>query len=206
MYVKYRCNYTSVSIYVNTASTTICIIWVWKWKVKLWVAQSCMTLWSHGCSLPGDLGLIPELGRFPGEGKGYPLQYSGLEISMDCTSMGSLRVGHNWATSTFKLSVTFVSLSSGSRSSSIFYYEVGRNHIKAQNQIPFQIQIGNMWLTENEPLPKRLQPRRELQCFPVFTLCDTCRRHQGFFQWSQSFNVAKPPSGNAVAEHKNILK
>ena len=31
----------------------------------------------------GDLGSIPELGRFPGEGKGYPLQYSGLENSMD---------------------------------------------------------------------------------------------------------------------------
>ena len=32
----------------------------------------------------GDLGLIPRLGRSPGEGKGYPLQYSGLENSMDC--------------------------------------------------------------------------------------------------------------------------
>ena len=31
----------------------------------------------------GDLGLIPGLGRCPGEGKGYPLQYSGLENSMD---------------------------------------------------------------------------------------------------------------------------
>ena len=30
-----------------------------------------------------DLGSIPELGRSPGEGKGYPLQYSGLENSMD---------------------------------------------------------------------------------------------------------------------------
>ena len=30
----------------------------------------------------GDLGLIPELGRSPGEGKGYPLQYSGLENSI----------------------------------------------------------------------------------------------------------------------------
>ena len=29
----------------------------------------------------GDLGSIPELGRFPGEGNGYPLQYSGLENS-----------------------------------------------------------------------------------------------------------------------------
>ena len=31
----------------------------------------------------GDLGLIPRLGRSPGEGKGYPLQYSSLENSMD---------------------------------------------------------------------------------------------------------------------------
>ena len=31
-----------------------------------------------------DLGSIPELGRSPGEGKGYPLQYSGLENSVDC--------------------------------------------------------------------------------------------------------------------------
>ena len=31
----------------------------------------------------GDLGSIPRLGRSPGEGKGYPLQYSGLENSMD---------------------------------------------------------------------------------------------------------------------------
>ena len=33
----------------------------------------------------GDLGMIPVLGRSPGEGKGYPLQYSGLENSMDCS-------------------------------------------------------------------------------------------------------------------------
>ena len=33
----------------------------------------------------GDLDSIPELGRSLGEGKGYPLQYSGLENSMDYT-------------------------------------------------------------------------------------------------------------------------
>ena len=32
----------------------------------------------------GDLGLIPGLGRSPGEGKGYPLQYSALENFVDC--------------------------------------------------------------------------------------------------------------------------
>ena len=36
----------------------------------------------------GDLASILELGRSPGEGKGYPLQYSGLEDSMDCIVHG----------------------------------------------------------------------------------------------------------------------
>ena len=36
----------------------------------------------------GDLGSIPGLGRSPGEGKGYPLQYSGLENSTDCVVYG----------------------------------------------------------------------------------------------------------------------
>ena len=36
----------------------------------------------------GDPGSIPGLRRSPGEGKGYPLQYSGLENSMDCIVHG----------------------------------------------------------------------------------------------------------------------
>ena len=36
----------------------------------------------------GDLGSIPGLEISPGEGKGYPLQYSGLENSMDCIVHG----------------------------------------------------------------------------------------------------------------------
>ena len=44
-----------------------------------------------------NLGLIPGLGRSPGEGKGYPLQYSGLENSMDC-------IGHGVAKSQTRLS------------------------------------------------------------------------------------------------------
>ena len=39
----------------------------------------------------GDLGSIPGLGTSPGEGKGYPLQYSGLENSMDCIIQGVAR-------------------------------------------------------------------------------------------------------------------
>ena len=36
----------------------------------------------------GDLGSIPGLGRSPGERKDYPLQYSGLENSMNCIVHG----------------------------------------------------------------------------------------------------------------------
>ena len=36
----------------------------------------------------GDLGLIPELGRSPGKGEGYPLWYSGLENSTDYSPWG----------------------------------------------------------------------------------------------------------------------
>ena len=36
----------------------------------------------------GDPGAIPGWGRSPGEGKGSPLQYSGLENSMDCIAHG----------------------------------------------------------------------------------------------------------------------
>ena len=36
----------------------------------------------------GDLGSMPWLGRCPGEGNSYPLQYSGLENSRDCIVYG----------------------------------------------------------------------------------------------------------------------
>ena len=36
----------------------------------------------------GNLGSIPGLGRFPREENSYPLQYSGLENSMDCVAHG----------------------------------------------------------------------------------------------------------------------
>ena len=63
---------------------------------------SCLHLGSPGGSADkestcnvGDLGSIPGLGRFPGEEKGYPFQYSGLENYIDCMFMGSQRVEHN---------------------------------------------------------------------------------------------------------------
>ena len=56
----------------------------------------CLNIYPYPCGLAGkesdcnvgDLGSIPGLRRSPGEGKGYPLQYPGLENSMDCTVHG----------------------------------------------------------------------------------------------------------------------
>ena len=49
----------------------------------------------------GDLGSIPALERSPREGKGYPLQYSGLENSMNCIVHGiaksQIRLSNFWA-------------------------------------------------------------------------------------------------------------
>ena len=58
-----------------------------------------------------DPGSIPGSGWSPGEGNGYPLQYSCLENPMDrgawwatySQSVGSHRVRYNWATNTFFL-------------------------------------------------------------------------------------------------------
>ena len=47
----------------------------------------------------GDPGLISGLGGSPGEGKGYPLQYSGLENSMNCPW------GHKGSDTTERLSL-----------------------------------------------------------------------------------------------------
>ena len=48
----------------------------------------CGPAGKESTSSAGDLGSIPGLGRCPGEGKGCPLQYSGLENSTDCIVHG----------------------------------------------------------------------------------------------------------------------
>ena len=54
----------------------------------LYKASLVAQLGKESASSAGDLGSISGLGRSPGEGKGYPLQYSGLENSMDCIVHG----------------------------------------------------------------------------------------------------------------------
>ena len=51
----------------------------------------CVSAGKESVCNVGNLGSIPGLGRFPGEGNGYPLQYSGLENSMDCIVHGAAK-------------------------------------------------------------------------------------------------------------------
>ena len=46
----------------------------------------------------GDPGLIPRLGISPGEGNGYPLQYSSLENSEEPSRLQSMGVTKSWTT------------------------------------------------------------------------------------------------------------
>ena len=66
-----------------------------KYKKEKWLSEEGALEYSWASLVPqmvknpdacnvGDLGSIPGLGRSPGEGNHYPLQYSGLENSMDC--------------------------------------------------------------------------------------------------------------------------
>ena len=56
------------------------------WEIILGIAIPCGSAGKESARNAGDLGSIPGLGRFPGEGKGYLLRYSGLENSIQ--SMG----------------------------------------------------------------------------------------------------------------------
>ena len=66
------------------------------WARKIWRRRDRLptpAFWSFprgsasACN-EGDLGWYPWVGQFPGEGKGYQLQYSGLENSVDCIAHG----------------------------------------------------------------------------------------------------------------------
>ena len=73
--------------------------WCYLMAALTWVLRYFLNLCNSWASLvaqlvkksarnAGDPGSIPGLGRSPGEGEGYPLQYSGLEHSMDCIVHG----------------------------------------------------------------------------------------------------------------------
>ena len=56
--------------------------------IYIYMGFPCGSAGKESACNAGDLGSIPGLGRTPGEGNGYPLQYPGLENSMDCIVHG----------------------------------------------------------------------------------------------------------------------
>ena len=82
------CVYVCVCVFIYTHTLNLPIFLVNIWASL--VAQSKV----------GDLGLIPGLGRFPGEGNGNPLQYSCLDIPMDGGAWWATvhRVPKSWRT------------------------------------------------------------------------------------------------------------
>ena len=53
-------------------------------KYFIWYGRPCGSAGKESTCNTGDVGSIPGLGRSPGEGTSYPLQYSGLENPMNC--------------------------------------------------------------------------------------------------------------------------
>ena len=92
--------------------TTFCKFKVW--NILMWYIYLQST-----CNA-GDLGLIPGVGRSLGEGKGYPLQYSGLENSIDCIVHGVAKSRTRWAT--FTIIVAWGNTSTKSHNYHFLYY------------------------------------------------------------------------------------
>ena len=104
----------SIYIYISMS------IYIYKHNIPIYFSQfSGMNIYYSYTELPGfpgssagkesacnegDLGSIPGLGIFPGEGNGYPLEYSGLENSM------ASPWGHKESDSTDRLSLSHQTL------------------------------------------------------------------------------------------------
>ena len=73
-----------------------CLAWLilcsFDWT-QVWLGFPCGSAGKESACNVGDLGLIPGLGKSPGEGNSYPFQYFGLENSMDCIVHG---VAKSW--------------------------------------------------------------------------------------------------------------
>ena len=78
----------------------------------------CSWLYIYICNA-GDLGSIPGLERSPGEGNRYPLQYSGLENSMDCIFHGVAK-SQTWLSDFHFIGYTFTCLSNRHISGKVF--------------------------------------------------------------------------------------
>ena len=82
-----RCFWFVLSLFHAGFSASSCQLYV-RYLICVECSSLVAQLVKNPPAVAGDLGLIPGLGRSPGEGKDYPLQYSGLENSKDCVVSG----------------------------------------------------------------------------------------------------------------------
>ena len=77
-----KINVSEVNTYVSSRSFMVLGLTL-KSLIHFKLIFACGSIVKESACNVGDLGLIPGLGRSSGEGKGYPLQYSGLENPVD---------------------------------------------------------------------------------------------------------------------------
>ena len=118
----------------------------------------------------GDLDSIPGLGRSPGKGKGYPLQYSGLENSMDYKVHGVTK--SRTRLSNFHLNI---SLEMTRRTDSVqFSRSVVSNSLQTTRTAARQasLSISNSWSLLKLMSIESVMPSNHLIfCHPLLLLC-----------------------------------
>ena len=135
----------------------------------------------------GELGSIPGLGRSPGEGSGYPLQYFCLESSMDrgawwVTVQGFQRVGHNWVINTH---TQFSSVQLLSRVRLFVTLWITAH----QASLSITISRSSLKLTSIE---LAMPSSHLIFCHPLLLLPPHPSQHHSLFQWvNSSHEVAK---------------
>ena len=87
-----------IELFKSSISKSFLLICFWEWYGLLWWLSGKESACNAGDA--GDSGLIPRLGRSPGEGHDNPLQYSCLENPMDrgaWRAKGLPKVRHDWS-------------------------------------------------------------------------------------------------------------
>ena len=110
----------------------------------------------------GALSLIPRLERCPGEGKDYPLQYSGLENSMQLYRLQ--RIGDNWAIFTHSLTRSKKAMAPHS---STLAWKIPWMEEPERLQSMGSLRVGHDWATSLS-LFTFMHWRRKWQPTPVF--------------------------------------
>ena len=131
-------------------------------EISLDVGRGLATLGLPACNV-GDLGSIPGLGRSPGEGKGYPLQYSGLENSMDYIVHGVTK--SRTQLSNFRFSTSLDLAHCLSRSNSIHILTAWPHTRSAfQPRAPRRLSVACKALTEQTSFQAHIQPLLSSEC------------------------------------------